>query len=521
MVLHRVARTFVVLVVLPLLILGCVNPSAGDPSSSQHGPNLGPALQPLRDATGFYVDPTYYDEPGSAYATALLLDGLQTGLAKIEKAEAERLCRSAERESIGEPWFSWSMSVLLGSDAPCQSAEPPEVTGRSNHDVPMYFAWVDSRLRIGARPDQLREPVRAVLSQVDGDVGAYVMWRRDQLEDLLLLPSTAGDRPASAPTTLAEPQDLADLWGYEMRCRPRPELCGPEGRSVTAEEAAWAALAFSDDVSLAAALAVAQQRGDQATLNALRRDVSSRRIDGNGLVRHQWFFGTIDASFQVLRLAPELFPGPEPHLTSRDLQGRLELLPESSRVQRLRALALLKAVDSRSWEARRVEVDRAHEYYQGIEVTQKNLHSYLDASAAFSAMNLDIPTATLALFPVVDDSSKYDALVAVGSSYAFSNDAQIQAAYEGLRREALDSVKEPREPVMSYVASLQALNGTDIGMQQQDMIEIRRSLDDSLRGCWVNGRRVEKLYRFKLDPNSTCSLSVTVGVVNSGFGGIG
>ena len=422
-----------------LLLSGCLQPTSSDQVRRQVGPNLGPELERLRDATGFFVDPIYYDEPGSAYATALLWDHLDPVPSKVADAEAQRLCDAAEREAVGEPWYSWAVSVIVGSKTPCPPAGPPEVTGDSNHDVPLYFAWVDGRLRSGAKPADLIEAARVVLSHVDERAGAYVMWRRDQLEDLLLLPSTANERPASPPSTLAQPQDLADLWGYEMRCRPRPELCSPSGRTISAEEAARAAVSFSDDASLAAAHTVAEQRRDRATLNALRRDLTARRVAGNGLVRHQWFFGTIDASFHVLRLAPELFPGPEPELTSSDLQRRLDLLPNSSRVQRLRGLALLKAVDRPAWEARRGEVDRAHEAYQGVEVTRKTLHSYLDASATFSAMNLDIPRAKLNLFPVEDAASEYDALVAVGSSYAFSNDAEIMTAYEGLRRGALRS----------------------------------------------------------------------------------
>lgn len=507
----------VLVAALAHVLVGCGSiPDRGGPA---HRPDLAPTLASLRDPVGFFVDPVYFDSRGSAYSTALLLDELHGDALALSAEEARRLCSSDERMVVGEPWFSWSMARIMGRDAPCLVAEAPQTLGEPSHDIPLLFAWAESRLTAGEDRDHVLAIVGPALARGGHDASPYVMWRLDQLEDLLSLPSTAEARSVDPPgPTIETPSQLWDFWGYTMRCGTRQRLCSG-GVRVSAEDAARAAVSFSDDISLAGALAIARVAGDGPTLNALRRDVALRRVNHTGLVRHQWFSGTIDATFEVLRLAPELFPGPDPALMTDDLLRRLEVLPASNRVQRLRALAILKAIDPSRWEGVRSEVDQAWTLYQSSVITRATLHSFLDASAAFSAMNLDVPRPRLEQFSVTDAPSEYDALVAAGHAWAFSNDGDILATHQDLRRRALEVASEPSEPVMVYAARLQALNGAEIGLTQEKIRDIRSALDRSLKGCALNGKPAMGLYRFNLDPASTCSLRFTVSFIHSGFGG--
>ena len=515
--LSRVSATVVVALMLALITSGCDVVTTQGEREGPRSPGLAATLTRLRDPMGFFVDPIYFDSPGSAYATAILQDVLEGGAVKVDGAEANRLCASDERALVGEPWFSWSMARLMGRDAPCLSADVPQLTGEATHDIPVLYAWAYSRVTAGDATESLVDVVQPVLAASGESLPPYVMWRFDQIEDLLGLESTADSRPSLPPATVQSPSELWDWWGYLMRCRTRQPLCS-DASHVSPEEAARAAVAFSDDLSLASAIVVAQDLGDRGTADALLSDVDRRRVNGDGLVRHGWFLGSIDATFHVLQLAPELFPGPEPSVLTQDLARRIQLLPTTARTQRLRAMAILKAVDQRQWEGLRAEVDREYSTLQGASVNRTTMHSHLDAVAAFSAMGLDIPIARLEIFDTDGEPAEYDALVAVAHAWAFSNDEEILRAYQELRDEALAVASQPHEPVMVYMAQLQALNGPGVVVEQERSHEIGQALKDALQGCTINGWSAESLYRFTLEPASTCSLGLTVGFIESGFG---
>lgn len=481
--------------------------------------NLRRDLSTLRDPAGLFVDPTYYDTHASVYSTALLDEafGIETGKALDRPTKALELCSSRERTEVGEPWFTWSLVRVIGPGAPCADLTVPARSGDAEDDIPRFYAWTDAALRSGIpREDVI--PQLGDLLQHAPILDPYVMWRQDQLEELLGLSDTSASRPHSLPLAVRSPDDLTGVWGHTMRCM-RASVC-PAGAVPSNGEVVQLATVLPDDLSLAGALAILRSRGAKAEVEALRYWVDKRRQGRDGLVRLARFLGTIEATFSVLKLAPELFPGPDPAVTARELERRLELLPPSDRLQRLRALAVLRAVDPVAWEVHRAEADATGAAMEGVVVTQSSLTRHVMIGAALAAMGLGTPTATLELFPARDERSEYEALVAVSYAWSMTNDAAILTEYSNLRTASERRAHDPQEPVRRYVMSLKSLSGPGVDISQQRRAEISSAAGRSLQGCSMDEVKSEVLYRFTLEGNSACSLEVTMAMIESSFGRI-
>jgi hypothetical protein len=505
---------------LALVISGC-GVFGGDPPDSDRGGDRKNALATLRDSSGLFVDPTFYDSPPSVYSTALIDDALgrpashPSDLASV----VARTCRAEERDKVGKVWFSWAMATVFGSDgARCARTAEPKRNGDPGADIPTFFAWASAQVAGGTPRDQLIASGRQVVSLASaGHVGPYVMWRADQIEDLLGLPSTAATRPAPAPQELRDPDDLTELWGWTMRCGPRPELCSTpsaiDDRAVTR-----AAVEYSDDLSLAGALAILRAHGATELAAELTTDVERRRTKADDLLRTARFSGTIDATFEVLQLAPKLFPGPDSAITSAELVRRLAVIPPDERVKRLRALAILKAVDTTAWKRYESEITAIYSHYNDAQLGESSVKEFAEAGATFGAMGIEGPTAKLELFEARDAESVYHARLAVGGSWAFTNQDEVLKHFRKVRQDALAEAEHPAEPVVSYLAGLDALNGAGLEVSEAQRQAISQALDAALGGCDLDGVRVEQLYRFNIEKASPCSLQVTVAAVFSGFG---
>jgi hypothetical protein len=317
---------------------------------------------------------------------------------------------------------------------------------------------------------------------------------------------------------LGSPDDLTELWGYTMRCQSRPRLCTGTP-ATTDQEIAIAAVTYPDDLSLAGALAVLRVRGSSGYADEIAAGVDERRLNRVGLIRATRFVGTVDASFQVLQLMPGMYPGAHPEVTSAEIQRRLALIPSTSSAKRLRAIALLKAVDEPGWGKWAPEAHAVFASYDAQAVTKTALRNYIDIAETFGAMSLDAPSARLQIFPVNDPESEYLARLACANAWAFSNGDDILKAYDAIRQRALAQAESPSEPVVSYVAGLQALNGSGINLTQDKRAGISDALNKALLGCFVNGVHVDHLYRFNVASSASCSLSITTEVARSSFGG--
>jgi hypothetical protein len=506
--------------VLALMISGC-GLFGGDLPDGATGDDRIGALATLRDSSGMFVDPTSYDSPPSVYSTALIDDALGRPASHPSDVASAvtRSCTSNEQDRVGEAWFSWAMTTVFGSDgAGCSRTTEPKRTGEPSHDVPTFFAWASAQVAAGASKDQLAKSGREVLSAASaGHVGPYVMWRADQIESLLDMPSTATRRPAPAPRQLRTPDDLTELWGWTMRCGPHPELC-PTPSVIDDRAVTRAAVDYSDDLSLAGSLAILRARDATEQVAGLTAAVEKRRIKADDLLRTARFSGTIDATFEVLQLAPRLFPGPDPALTSAELVRRLAVIPSNERVKRLRALAVLKAVDPTAWKRHESEITAIHGHYDNAQVVESSVREFADVGAAFGAMGIEGPTAKLELFEARDAESVYHARLAAGGSWAFTNQDEVLKHFRKVREDALAEATDPAEPVVSYLAGLDALNGAGLERSEAQRQAIGRALDSALGGCELDGVRVEQLYRFTIEKASSCSLQVTVAAVNSGFG---
>ena len=497
--------------------------------ASTPGPNLGgdvaqglqSTLETLRDPWGFYVDPTYYDGAGSIYSTALLDTAL--GISGHEAADAggvaTRVCASSEKDVVGEPWFTWAMVTVLGkAGMACSALSEPPRTGDPTVDIPQYFAWAQAVLAGGGSTEAVATKVWPILSEQQGtDRSPYVMWRMDQLEDMLGLPSTAVSRPAAAPAALRGPDDLTELWGYTMRCQSHRDMCS-SAETVSDRDVAVAAVSYPDDLSLAGALAVLRARSAIGHLEDLTRDVEARRVKEDGLIRGSRFAGTIDTTFIVLQLAPDLFPGGDPEIMSAELLRRVKLIPADDRVKRLRAIAILKAVDAPAWQAWHAEVDASFAKYDKSEVTKDSFREFVDTATAFGVMGIDAPTAHLKVFEVRDAETDYLARLASANAWALSNGDEVLREYLKVRQDALARAESPSEPVAAYVAGLRSLAGPGISVSPQQREAITQGLDEGLRGCVINGARTEYLFRFNTDSSSACSLTITAEVIKSSFG---
>lgn len=503
-----------------ILMSGCGAVAPISQSNASEG--LRTTLEALRDPWGLFVDPTYYDSPASIYATALIDEALgrpQSHPADVD-AVVRRICSSGEKEQVGEPWFTWALTTTFGTAASaCSAPSKPRRTGDANNDIPQYFAWASAQVTLGTPKDQLAEDARQLIAGIPATSRPpYVMWRADQLEDLLGLTSTAAQRVALPPTQLTGPDSLTELWGYTMRCEARPDLC-TQASPIDDRAVAVAGLSYPDDLSYAGALAILKARKATGGFNELAKGVESRRIATDDLLRASRFVGSIDASFAVLELAPSLFPGDSPEATSQQLQQGLELVPATDTVKRLRTLALLKAVDPAAWKKREGEVRGIYQQYQGKHVDQAAMVKFIDVATAFGVMGLDAPTAHLDLFEANSPESIYHARVAAGSNWAFTNGNEVLTHFQAVRESALDTAASPSEPVVSYIAGLSALNGPGLDIAQERRAAIAVALNSALKGCEFNGHRAEGLYRFNINKGSGCSLTITVDAINSSFGG--
>lgn len=505
--------------IMSLLLSGC---GTGDVNSGRESDNgLANTLAALRSSSGLYVDPTYYQSPASVYSTALIDDAV--GRPESHPADAQsvvkEICSSDEKSRIGGPWFGWAVSTALGKDAePCLHIPRPKSTGDPATDIPVYFAWTSSQLVAGVPKGDLIEEGRTLLKEATGaGLGAYVMWRADQLEELLGLPSTAAQRVASPPANLHSPDDLTELWGYTMRCENNAALCQTP-TAIDDQAVADAAVEFPDDLSLAGGLAILRARGATEQIAALTPQVEARRIPSKDLLRGTRFDGSVDATFEVLRLAPELFPGPDPQSTASTVTGQLATMPPDATVRRLHALAVLKAVNPDAWDRHLPEVNKIFNRYNGAHLTEDSVKEFTQIGTVFGTMQLEGPMATLTLFDVRDAESEYHARLAVGASWAFTNQDEVLRHFAALRKEALAKAETPTEPIVSYLASLDALNGGDLVVDDAHRTAIIQAVNSALRGCELNGVRTDQLYRFTLDPESPCSLQVSLAVLDSGFG---
>jgi hypothetical protein len=517
---RRVGLTAGLTVGLLALVSGC-GIFGGDPPDGGSGGDRKNALATLRDSSGLFVDPTFYDSPPSVYSTALIDDALGRPASHPSDVATvvPRACDAEERDSVGKAWFGWAMATVFGSEgAACSRTAEPQRNGDPSVDVPAFFAWASAQVAGGTSKDQLAASGREVLEAASArHVGPYVMWRADQIEDLLGLPSTAARRPAPAPQELRDPDDLTELWGWTMRCGPHPELCSTPS-TIDDRAVATAAASYSDDLSLAGGLAILRARGATELVAELTPDVERRRTKADGLLRAARFSGTIDATFQVLQLAPELFPGPDSALTSAELVRRLAVIPSDERGKRLRALAILKAVDATAWKRYESEVTAISSHYDNAVLGESSVKEFTAVGEAFGAMGIEGPLAKLELFDARDAESEYHARLAVGGSWAFTNQDEVLTHFKKVREDALAQAKEPAEPVVSYLAGLDALNGAGLEVSEAEQQAIAHALDTALGGCELDGVRVEQLYRFNIEKASPCSLQVTVAAVFSGFG---
>lgn len=504
---------------LVLMISGCGIFGGSPPDGASGGRKN--ALATLRDSSGLFVDPTFYDSPPSVYSTALIDDALGRPASHPSDVASvvTRTCGAEERNKVGKAWFSWAMATVFGSEgATCSRTAEPKLSHDPSSDIPTFFAWASAQVATGTSREQLAARGREVLKGAfAGHVEPYVMWRADQIEDLLGLPSTATRRPAPAPQKLRSPDDLTELWGWTMRCQPRPELCSTPS-TIDDQAVANAAANYSDDLSLAGGLAILRARGATASVAELTPAAERRRIKTDDLLRAARFSGTIDATFEVLQLAPGLFPGADPAITSAELVRRLAVIPPDERVKRLRALAILKAVDATAWQRYESEVTAISSHYSDAHVGEYSVKEFADVGAAFGAMGIEGPAAKLELFDARDAESEYHARLAVGDSWAFTNQDEVLKHFKKVREDALAKAEDPAEPVVSYLAGLDALNGAGLTVSEARHQAIAQALDSALEGCELDGVRIEQLYRFTIDKASPCSLQVTVAAVFSGFG---
>lgn len=505
--------------ILSSLFAGCATVSPNTPSGISQG--LRSTLETLRDPWGLYVDPTIFDSPVSIYSTALIDEALgrpeshpsDTGVA------VKQLCASDERKQVEEPWFTWALTTTLGKAAgACANATIPQPTGTVENDIPQYFAWVKAQLVLGVSKGILIDEAQKRLAAITTATNSpYVMWRADQIEDLLGISSSSEQRAASAPTQLLGPDDLTELWGYTMRCAARSVLCSARS-AIDDQQVAVAAVSYPDDLSFAAGIAILRARNSNGYLSELTKSVDARRNTSLDFLRSSRFTGSIDASYAVLELAPDLFPGDSPEITSAELLRRYTAIPNTEKVTRLRILALLKAVDFRVWSEHKNDLKNIFDSYQTTRINEIAMKDFLDAAGAFGVMNEDPPAAELQLFDANSPESIYHARLALGNSWAFNNDDELLSHFSGIGKDSLAAADNPSEPIVSYIAGLSAINGLGQDISQERRTAISATLNNALKGCVLNGKRTDTLYRFSLDPVSSCSLKVTVDAIHSSFG---
>ncbi|MHA7134394.1 hypothetical protein [Oerskovia turbata] len=478
-------------------------------------------LESLRDPWGLFVDPTYYDLPGSFYATAMIDGSLAAGPQHaIEPSGAgSELCVGTEAQVIGEPWYTWAAAqVLPGREASCLSRDRPEATGDPSHDVPQLYAWASASTSSTTDHDAVRSAVERELAaagraRVDSP---YVMWRWDQLEDALDLSSTAAQRPAAAPSELVSPEGLMELWGYTMRCDARPATCDPTASLSDDLEVTRAGIAFGDSISLAGAIGILQARGADEQVSVLKDVVDARRDSATGLVRDSGFRGQIASSYKVFLLDHEMYPGPVPEVTSEELRTRLEQVPQDQTLIRMQAIVLLHAVDRQAFRQFQSEVDGVRKSLEGAVVTRDDLEHQVELAIAVAQVS-EAPTLHLELFPVDDDESKFLARKAVASWTLFDNGKEIVSVFSSVRDEALKEAENPTEPVNMYVAGLSALRGPGLSISPEQGARIADAAS-ALQGCQLGDAWSDKFFRFSVDKSSSCSLDILLEVSQAGYG---
>lgn len=516
-------RGALAMAIVGLLTAGCAPTSTSGASAVPHtvSASMQRSLEALRDPWGLYVDPTYFDEAGSVYSTALLTRDAGSPPPQVNGRTLDELCRhSGEAKTVGEPWFSWSVAVVGDGRAKgCLNKQLPDATGDPNHDLPRLFAWVDSVSITGSlSKDRALRLVRPRLDALDISSvrSPYVMWRLDQIEERLGMTSSATSRNVPPPEALEGPDTLTEWWGYTMRCASVSSLCS-DVAAPSDMEIAEAGIAYPDDLSLAGSIAILRARGARDLVRELLSGVRLRS-DKNGLVRATRFSGSIGATYNVLRLDAAMFPGPDPKVSAAEIQRRLELVPKSDKTLRMKALAILKAVDEPTWRRREAEVKGIASSLESSKVGENNVAAVIEQATALGQMGYEV-SPTLDIFDVRNDKSEDLALLVLANSWVFSNVEDIIRAYQPTMESAVKSVNRAHEPVAQYMLDLMAVGASDPTLSEARRQAIAKSLNEELRGCAINGQPAPDLYRFTLNKDSPCSLEVTVAATVSSFGG--
>lgn len=504
---------------------GCAGDQTTNPPSAAYPQGLKTELQTLRDPNGLFIYPGYYRQAGSLYSTALL--GTALGGWPLTRpqatAAAAALCRGQEPKLVHPTWLAWAATEDLGENAfhssarACLSTAPPAPTGDPTQDIPLLWAWARTGARVGMPRAKISSVIAPRLARLplDSVSSPYVRWRLDELDVLTGAADTAGAHPAAPASRLVDPTDLLDVWGYAERCAAHHELCGARG-VPDVEAVLEAERYFGDDLSLAAAIAIARIQGKTAMVAGLRQSITQRVDPETGLVRSGRPEGDVASTFLVLQMAPDLFPGPTPGATARVMQDDLKLGSTLDTATRLRAIAVLKASGGPAWTAYEAEISTAVRGLTATPTTRSTLQSRIDVIEALRLLDPNVPLVTLTTFPTGDGESQQLARVALAHADVFANAAAVRRAFAGVRERLLAEASTPNDPLVAFFAAANAISGA--GLQPDPAVHQRLVAGMSrTQGCSLNGTAYRYLFRSSMAARESCSLEATWQAIRSGF----
>jgi hypothetical protein len=504
---------------------GCAGDQTTRLPSAAYPQGLRAELQTLRDPNGLFIYPGYYRQAGSLYSTALLGAALGGWTLTHQQATAATaaLCHGQEPKLVHPTWLAWAATETLGENAfhssagACLSRTPPAPTGDPTQDIPLLWAWARTVASLGmprAKISSVAAPRLAHLP-VDSVISPYVRWRLDQLDVLTGAADTAVAHPAAPPSHLVDPTDLLDLWGYAERCVAHQELCDSSG-APNVKAVLEGERYFGDDLSLAAAIAIARIQGKTALVATLRQSIAQRVDPETGLVRSGRPEGDIASTFLVLQMAPDLFPGPAPAATARVMQDDLELGSRLDTATRLRAVAVLKASGGPAWTAYKAEISTAVRWLTSTPTTRSSLQSRVDVIEALRLLDPNVPLVTLTTFPTADAEAQQLARLALAHADVFANAAAVRIAFASVRERLLAEAVTPKDPLIAFFSAANAISGAELqpdpALHQRLVVGMSRT-----QGCYLNGRAYRYLFRSSMAAGESCSLEATWQAIRSGF----
>lgn len=519
---RRLMRAAGVVLSLCVVITGCTV-SDEDRSAQGVGSPITPEglkqdLGAFRDSNGLYFSPQAVAGTGSAYSTALLAAGFSRDVVKpaVSPTLLRALCDGDDKPVVEGVWRFWSVATIVGASPAarsvwkCVDRRFPSPMGDPTVDIPEEWAWATATLASGEPLGPEAGRLRMTLDRHQpATLPPYVMWRWVQLARLV-----HHDIPKLSPgrvTSLESTANLLDLWGASELCGAARDCGGLD--SLSDEQLLDAQARLGDDLSLTSVGSILGRRGSPRAAT-LVPGLRNRAVRATGLLRSASPQGEINSTFKVLQIAPDLFERSQRSATA--IRMHLDRVPRSDRVLRARALAVFKAYggDLAPYANEIADYQRLLEKVAGTPADVRNAINLAEAVRLVGVPST--PSLRITLFPVRDQRDWDIAVLILTNADLLADRKAVKDHFTSIAAELSDVVNKPTDPLSRYYHAINALPQL-LGSSDESADAKMAAGLPPLKGCVVNGRRLEWLFVANTSGDRPCSLEATWLVYQSSF----